>query len=262
MSIPKKIHYIWIGGKEKPESVSKHIESWKKYCPDYQIIEWNESNFDVNENRYISEAYKAKKFAFVTDYMRLAILKREGGVYVDTDLEIVKNIDEYLEYDCFSGFENGVMIPTAMFGAKKDCKYVDYLLSYYDDRSFYLKNGEMDLTTNVITITVMTKYKYGIKLNNQTQILECDGERIAYFPFEYFCAKDFVSGKINVTKDTCSIHHYRGSWLEDKNKKENRFVEKIYKFLGEKAFRKVMKSFLRKRVKKYTKIIYKTKKAK
>ena len=257
MSIPKKIHYIWIGGNKKPESVEKYIETWKNACPDYEIIEWNESNFDINENKYISEAYKAKKFAFVTDYMRLAILKREGGIYVDSDLEIVKNLDEFLSYDCFSGFENGIMIPTALFGAKKDCKYIDFLLSYYDDRSFYLKNGKMDLTTNVVTITVMTKVGYGIQLNNQTQVLEKDGENIAYFPYEYFCAKDFVSGKVNLTPNTYSIHHFRGSWLESKNKAENKFVEVIYKLLGEKAFRKVMRWYLLRLVKINTKKIYK-----
>ena len=254
-TIPKKIHYIWIGGNKKPESVEKYIESWKKHCPDYEIIEWNESNFDMNENQYIKEAYEAKKFAFVTDYMRLAILKREGGIYVDTDLEITQNIDKFLHYDCFSGFENGVMIPTALFGAKKGCKYIDYLLSYYDGRSFYI-NGKPDLTTNVVSITVMTKLKYDLKLDNSLQVLhdEETGEDIAYFPSTYFCTKDYVSGKILADENTYSIHHYRGSWLEKKNKIEDKFVAGVYKVFGEKIFRKMMRKFLNARVKKYTKV--------
>ena len=257
--IPKKIHYIWIGRKPKPQSVYDCIKSWKKSCPDYEIIEWNEDNFDISENKYALEAYQAKKFAFVTDYMRLSILKKEGGIYVDSDLEIIKNLDEFLNYDCFSGFENAITIPTACFGAKKDCKYVNYLLSYYDDRSFYLKNGKMDLTTNVITISAMTYSKYGIKFNNELQVLELDGEKIAYYPFHYFCAKDYVTGKVNVLEDTYSIHHFKGSWLENKNKRQDKLVEKIYKFLGEKNFRKVMKMYLLRNVKKYAKKIDKKK---
>ena len=159
--IPKKIHYIWIGGNAKPQSVYDCIESWKKACPDYEIIEWNESNFDINANRYAREAYEAKKFAFVTDYMRLVILKNEGGIYVDTDLEILKNFDGFLEHDCFFGFENQVSLLTACFGAKKGCKFIDYLLSYYDDRSFKLKGGKYDTTTNVITVTALMRMKCG-----------------------------------------------------------------------------------------------------
>ena len=258
--IPKKLHYIWIGGNKKPDSVEQYIASWKKACPDYEIIEWNESNFDMNENQYIKEAYAAKKFAFVTDYMRLAILKKEGGIYLDSDVELTKSLDEYLDHDCFSGFENDVMIPTAVFGAKKGCKYIDYLLSYYDNRSFYLKNGKPDYTTNVITITVMTKAKYNIKLNNTLQVINTEhDEEVVYYPSDYFCTKDFVSGKIVETENTHAIHHYRGSWLNKKHKKENDFVTGVYKFFGPKNFRKLMVTFLSNRIKKYTKKLKKEK---
>ena len=258
--IPKKLHYIWIGGNKKPDSVEKYLESWRKACPDYEIIEWNESNFDMNENQYIKEAYEAKKYAFVTDYMRLAILHREGGIYLDSDVELTKSLDEYLDHDCFSGFENDVMIPTAVFGAKKGCKYIEYLLSYYNNRSFYLKNGKPDITTNVITITVMTKAKYNIKLNNTLQVIKTeDDEEIVYYPFDYFCTKDFVSGEIVTTENSHAIHHFRGSWLSAKNKKENAFVTGVYKFFGKKAFRKLMVTFLRNRIKKYTKKLKKEK---
>ena len=253
--IPKKIHYIWIGGKEKPQSVYDCIESWKKACPDYEIIEWNESNFDISVNRYAREAYEAKKFAFVTDYMRLVILKNEGGIYVDTDLEIVKNLDRFLTSDCFFGFENQAALMTACIGAKKDCKYIENLLTYYDDRSFILKNGKYDTTTNVISITAFTKLNYGIELNNTLQVLIADGEEIAYYPYDYFCAKDYVTGKVNKTENTHTVHHFNGSWLSSKNKREDKLVEGVYKLLGEKKFRKVMKWYLVRRVKSFAKKI-------
>ena len=246
--IPKKIHYIWIGGKEKPQSVLDCIESWKKACPDYEIIEWNEDNFDISSSRYAVEAYEAKKFAFVTDYMRLVILKNEGGIYADTDIELRKNLDEFLSHDCFFGFENQATLLTAVIGAKKDCKYIEKLLSYYDGRSFKLKNGKFDTTTNVISLTAMTKLYYQIELNNTLQKINACGEELAYYPADYFCAKDYVTGKVFISQNTCSIHHFNGSWLSTKNKFEDKLVVCVRKLFGEKIFRKIMRKFLLNRI--------------
>ena len=104
--IPKKIHYCWVGGNSKPPLVKKCIQSWKKYCPDYEIIEWNESNYDISKNIYMKQAYEAKKWAFVTDYMRLDIIYEHGGIYLDTDVELIKNIDDLLSNEAFAGIES------------------------------------------------------------------------------------------------------------------------------------------------------------
>lgn len=105
MSIPKKIHYCWFGRNPLTESAKKCIESWKKYCPEYEIIEWNENNFDLTENRYAREAYEQKKWAFVSDYARLKIVYEQGGIYMDVDVELIKPLDELTELDGYMGFE-------------------------------------------------------------------------------------------------------------------------------------------------------------
>ena len=151
--IEKKIHYIWFGSNPLPPLAKKCIESWKKFCPDYEIVEWNETNFDVNQNIYTKEAYENKKWAFVSDYVRLYALYHHGGIYMDTDVEVLKNLDDYLNHDAFSGFESSNAIPTGIIGAKKGNYHIKQLLNEYNDRHFILPNGEMDLTTNVTTIT-------------------------------------------------------------------------------------------------------------
>ena len=117
--IPKKIHYCWFGRGEKPELAKKCIKSWKIYCPNYEIIEWNEENFDINSNQYLKEAYENKKYAFVTDYVRLFVLYTQGGIYMDTDVEVIKPLDEYLHHEAVSGFENTTQIPTGLMACRE-----------------------------------------------------------------------------------------------------------------------------------------------
>lgn len=211
--IPKVLHYIWVGGNPKPESVGKYIETWKKFCPDYEIIEWNEKNYNVKANRYTREAYEAKKWAFVTDYMRLDILDRFGGIYLDSDVEILKSLDVFLKAPAFSSFEAGnpnqILLPTGLMAAEKDSKWVKYLKTYYDrDRSFYFPNGDIDPTPNTHTITQMTTEKYGIKLNDRLQ----ETADFTLYPHDYFCPKSWSTRKIKLTKNSYAIHHFAGSW--------------------------------------------------
>ncbi|WP_307761069.1 glycosyltransferase [Phascolarctobacterium sp.] len=208
--IPKIIHYCWFGGKPLPKEVKCYISTWKKYCPDYEIKEWNESNFDINQNQYCREAYEAKKWAFVSDYARLKILYDYGGIYMDTDVEVCKPLDCLLSYGFWSGFESYGQIPTGTMASHRDNEILKYLLSYYDVKRFKNKDGSYDSTTNVITITKMVKDKYDIKLNNTFQIF---GDNNAIFPFDYFCAKSTEDGKIKKTENTYTIHHFAGSWL-------------------------------------------------
>ena len=139
--IPKIIHYCWFGGNPLSEMEMKCIASWRKNCPDYEIKRWDESNFDIHINQYVQEAYEAKKWAFVSDYARLYLLSEYGGIYMDTDVEIVQNLDRFLVHNAFTGFEDDNHIPTAIMGAEKGHRWIKYLLSYYDGRHFYRDNN-------------------------------------------------------------------------------------------------------------------------
>lgn len=234
--IPKKIHYCWYGGNELPELAKFCIESWKKYCPDYEIIRWDESNTDLQENDYIREAFEAKKWAFITDYVRLNVLYKYGGIYMDTDVELLRNLDDYLNYEAFSGFENSTQIPTGIMSAEKGHPFFRELLSYYDNRHFLLADGSFDVTTNVLTITEIA-LKNGFVPNNTIQQV-CG---MFFFPRDYFCPKDHSTGKVNLTENSVCIHHFDGSWHSETEKKlikkEQHFVARYGKNVGELFFK-------------------------
>lgn len=259
--IPKIIHYVWLGGGEKPAYVLKNIESWKKFCPDYLIKEWNEKNFDVNSNRYLKEAVECKKWAFASDYIRLAVLSEEGGIYLDTDVEIFKPIDGFLRHDFFTNFENLVMISFSVTGAKPHDVVVERMLSRYRNRSFLIneKRNKQDLTTNVVLGSTMMREDFGFRLDDTYQEKEIDGENCAVYPSEYFFAQDYVSREFNYTENSHGVHNYASSWLGKKERRADRFVEGVRKFFGEKTFRKIMKEFLICRVDRYAKIYKKSK---
>lgn len=209
-NIPKKIHYCWFGGKPLPEEAKKCISSWKKYCPDYEIIEWNENNFDLESNAYVKEAYSAKKWAFVTDYVRLFAMYNYGGVYMDTDVELVGSLDDFLKHQAFSGFESSKDIPTGIMACKKGFTLFKEFLDYYKDRHFITDDGSFDLTTNVSIITNICE-KYGLKRNNTLQNIN----GFILYPSDVFCPKNYLTGEIKRTKNTIAIHHFSGSWLDN-----------------------------------------------
>lgn len=227
--IPKKIHYCWFGKGPKPELANKCIKSWKKYCPDYEIIEWNEKNFDINSNIYVKEAYENKKYAFVTDYVRLYVLNKYGGIYMDTDVEVIKPLDGFLKHRAFSSFENNNYIPTGIMASEKNNKWIKTLLSEYNNLHF-INNGKMDLTTNVIRITESTIKNYG--LNPISSYQELKNGIVTIYPYDYFCPKDHYTQKINITKNTCTIHHFSGSWLPKSEMKRRKIKTKCIKIFG------------------------------
>ena len=146
--IPKVIHYCWFGGNAKPASVLKCIESWKKYCPGYEIKEWNEENFRIEDNLYCKQAYDAKKWAFATDYARLVIVYNNGGIYLDTDVEVIKPLDDLLNHKFFIGRQQGFQVNTGSgFGAEKGHPVLKRMIDDYEDIPFIDENGEMDLLT-------------------------------------------------------------------------------------------------------------------
>lgn len=210
--IPKKIHYCWFGRNPLPEEAQCCLASWRKFLPDYEIIEWNEDNFDVNSNRYVKEAYESRKFAFVTDYVRLYALYHEGGVYMDTDVEVLKSFDPFLNHHAFSGFENNGFVPTGMMAAEKGSVWAKELLDGYDNRVFIQPDGTFDMTTNTYVITDYMKGQ-GLVTNNTYQ--DFPG-LVTMYPSDWFCPKDHGTGRINLTENSVCIHHFACSWLDHK----------------------------------------------
>lgn len=214
--IPKVIHYCWFGKGVKNQQIKNCIDSWKIYLPDYEIKEWNELNFDVNSILYVKEAYNAKKYAFVSDYVRLYALYNEGGIYMDTDIEVIKNFDDLLTKSSFVGFEDIDCVGTGVMGAEKGDKWLFDNMEYYKKRHFRLAFGILDVTTNV---RVITKYMLskGIVLNNEYQTI--DGQ-IAVYPKDYFCPKSWKTQEIYCTNNTFCIHHFACSWGKTKTWEE------------------------------------------
>ena len=213
--IPKIIHYCWFGGKPLPEDAQRCIASWRQFMPDYTIKEWNESNFDVRCNTYCAQAYDAKKYAFVSDYARLWILYKEGGIYFDTDVEVIKPLDDIIAHGAFIGCE---ISPTQIqklitvnpgLGIATEAGHPIYkeLIERYNIRTFILPNGEMDLKT-IVTETTEVLQAHGLQCLNEIQTIE----GITIYPKDYFCPID-TDGKMEITEHTHTIHHFAQSWL-------------------------------------------------
>ena len=193
-----------------PKLANKCIKSWKKFCPEYELIEWNERNFDIEKAPlYVRQAYEAKKWAFVSDYVRLKALYEFGGLYFDTDVEVIKPFDTSLDYDCIFGFESIVRVSTAFIASKKEMPILIELLSDYDNISFIKGDGSYDQTTNVERITRHFLEK-GLKLDNNFQIIE----GVAVFPSDYFCAKSLLTDEIIITENTFCIHNFSSSCFD------------------------------------------------
>ena len=212
--IPKTIHYIWFGGAEMGELQHHCIATWHEKLPDYEIVRWDEANFDIRANRYCSEAYDAKKWAFVSDYARLWILVNHGGLYMDTDVEVLSTLDPFLANSAFSGFETSGCVPTGIMACEKGHSFFKSLLQDYDDRSFLLASGDYDLTTNVITITKAC-VDAGLRLDNTKQTVA----GFTLYPTDYFCPKDHATGRLMQTENTVTIHHFDGSWFDSQTKR-------------------------------------------
>ncbi len=214
--IPKKIHYCWVGGAPLPESAKKCIKSWRKYCPDYEIVEWNESNYDFTSVPYMKEAYEAKKWGFVPDYARLDIIYKNGGIYLDTDVEIVRSFDPLLQLHGFAGFQDETQINFGQgFGAEAGNPVIKELMESYRDLRFIKENGEADLTPSPRLNTDALAERCGLIPEACQQELG----QFSVFPPEFFCPKSFSDGVIRKTKNTYSIHHFDASWFGDEGKK-------------------------------------------
>lgn len=203
--IPKKIHYCWYGQSRKPLKVRKCIESWRKFCPDYEIIEWNESNTEIIRLSYLQWCIQQKKYAFLSDYIRLYVIEAYGGLYFDTDVEILRSYDPLLAWSAFFGFETKTLVNTGIgFGAEAHHPIVRQMLQEYHPvmKKPYRFIGCPHMNTIALR-------KYGLTGNGAFQILD----RAAIFPIDYFNPYDSATGQLHRTENTFSIHWYSASWL-------------------------------------------------
>ena len=226
--IPRVIHLIWFGRNPYSPIVIKCINSWKNYCPDYTIKLWNEDNFDITCNSFVKEAYEAKKWAFVSDYVRLYALLKEGGVYIDSDCELVRSFDQILEDEhVVTGYSSSNWIPTGFMAAERGNPWIEMLLHYYDNRHFVLPNGRYDMKVNNVIITEESTKKCGFRTGD----MWIEYGKVKLYPRVYFhpypkrvvdWSKDDINKvrkyyKIDMQKTVC-IHYGTGTWVADRNK--------------------------------------------
>lgn len=245
--IPKVIHYCWFGGNPLPESAIKCINSWKKFLPDHEIKEWNESNYDVHKIPYIHEAYEAKKYAFVSDYARFDILYHEGGVYFDTDVEVIRSIDDIIERGPFMGIEvemsdkNSYPLVAPGLGIASCVRLPLYrdILNYYQDLHFLDESG---IPVEITVVKHITKVlvEHGMKSVNVLQ--EVSG--IWIYPRDYFNPLNDNTGVLNITDNTRSIHWYTKTWMNKRNPILTWIIKRIHRYFGDNSLALVKKLFI------------------
>ena len=222
--IPKTIHYCWFGRGEKPKLAQKCIASWKRYCPDYEIVEWNEDNFDVNYNAYTKMCYEQKKYAFLTDYLRLKVIYEQGGLYFDTDVEVIRPFDDLLSYEAFLGFETNDFVNTGEgFGAEAGNPVVAQMLAEYEP----LLDGQHGMI-GCPHLNTGALLKLGLLQNGEKQ--EVAGAMV--FPVDYFNPYDDPTGVLTKTKNTYSIHWYGKSWLSKGAIIRSKITQPIHRLFG------------------------------
>lgn len=231
--IPKIIHYCWFGRSEMPNEAKQCIASWRQWMPDWEYRLWNEDNFYIGANVYAKEAYEARKFAFVSDYVRLWALERDGGVYLDTDVEVFKSFDDLLGYKAFAGFEGSKHLPlgTCVLASEAHGDWVAEQLAAYSDRHFINTDGSFDMTTNVQFISAVMR-ENGFKQNGKEQ----DYKDMHIFPIEFFCPRQ-TTGEYLRTDNTYCEHLGLGSW----NEKEGGWKEKVREIIGQNAMTRLIK---------------------
>ena len=225
--IPKIIHYIWFSDPPNyPDDVVECINSWKDKLPDYEIKLWNTKNFDISVCRYVQEAYQEKKFAFASDYVRLWVLYNYGGIYLDSDIEVLKNFDDLLDNKGFTCFEDTNGIAAWIFGSEKGNPLFKEFMDDYEGRRFILGDGQYDTTPNPVPITKRL-VEHGLQVNGEYQKLD----QITVYPMDYFCPfNPYREGEDCFTENTYANHHFNGGWKKVSNEKERKYKEKEDKY--------------------------------
>jgi len=232
MSIPKIIHYCWFGANPMPEDQIKYVSGWKKILADYEFKFWNEQNFDVNSIKFTKQVASVQKWGFIVDYVRAYAVFNYGGIYFDTDVEVIKSFDDLLDNVCFAGFQEGLTInPGIGFGGEKGCKIALEIMNYYKNYNFIKWNHSLNLTTSSKIISKIL-LKHGVKLNNKYQKLP----EITIYPYDYFSPRLHSTGQTKISENTYSIHHQVISWASEKTRRKRKekwdYYEYIYKKYG------------------------------
>ena len=231
MAIPKILHYCWFGKTDLPENVKDCINSWKKYCPDYEIMCWNETNYDYSKHQFTREAYEQGKWAYVSDVARLEVVYEHGGIYLDTDVELIKTLDPLLSHKAFMGFEQGRHVATGLgFGAERGNPVIKANLDSYNNMCFLLDDGELN-TTPCPWVTTACLEEFGLSREDRYQ----DLEHIVVYPSEYFCPMLLEDGCAETTENTVSIHHYFATWTTEARRKKELLRRKAYTRYGRKG---------------------------
>lgn len=250
--IPKIIHLCWMSGEPYPEKIQMCIDSWKKHLPDYEIKLWNAQTFNVNITEWTKQAFECKKYAFVADYVRFWALYTYGGIYFDSDIEVVKNLDLFLNCDCFFGYEYSGLPEAAVVGAVPNLKWMENALYWYEHSSFVKPDGGY----NVVVAPLIFRYAFEkgteIKLIGSAEKKICKNNLLFWIlPESYFSPKDGYNGKIYDTENTYTIHHFQAAWK--KNTIKNRLNKFIHSFakrcLGRTLFFRIMYCFRSKKFK-------------
>lgn len=215
MSIPQKVHYVWVGNNSKSKDIQKCMNTWKKQLKDYEIIEWNENNFDIDSHPFVQQAYQQKKWAYVSDYIRAYAIYQYGGIYLDTDVLVLNDMKQFLSHRAFVGFENKHYPFTATFGAEAGHPFVKDMLDFYENRNFVFNREDQLSQTNTRSVSDILIEKYYCKVNNKFQILS---EDIAVYPDGVLC---------NPSLNSSTIHIFTGTWMED----QKPLKRKLIKFL-------------------------------
>lgn len=226
--IPKKIHYCWFGGNPKPKLAQKCIASWKRFCPGWEIIEWNESNFDASQNGYTKMCIEQKKYAFLSDYVRLVVVAEQGGVYFDTDVELLRPIDRLLENEAFFGFETPEFVASGLgFGSVAHSAAIEAMLREYD----FLLDGTQGVR-GCPALNTAALEKLGLVRDGSKQTVA--GALI--LPVEYLNPYESSTGRLNKTKNTYSIHWYSASWLSRGMQLRTKITRPLHRIFGEDCF--------------------------
>lgn len=244
--VPKIIHYCWFGNNDKPESVLKCIESWKKYLPDYEIKEWNEENFPIEEqNEYVQEAYEYKKWAFVSDVARLYALNVEGGIYFDTDIEVFQSFDSLLDQSFFACFESKDYVSTAVIGSEKGNIFIQDFMHQYSMRHFIGSDGLPTIDITNVMIMASLLQEYGFEMNGQQQSID----HMTLYPQYYFASNDFRNIFDHYDKRIYAYHHCQASWYEQARSNDHLdlfkhyLVGKLRNFVGTETLKNIKKMF-------------------
>ena len=225
--IPKIIHLCWLSGDAYPAKIARCIDSWKKVMPDYEVILWDTNRFDINQSKWVKQAFEKKKYAFAADYIRLYALYNMGGIYLDSDVEVLKRLDDFLDLPYFIGAEKAGTPEAAVIGAKKGCDWIKHCLDYYTDRPFIKADGNLDIRKLPEILDEQIKKLKPIRvlsLEESKNVRSFDFDKeVLVLNDAFFSPKVFDSREVELTPYTYVIHHYQNSWFSPKAKAYYRF---------------------------------------